>query len=136
MRDFVYGKDVKLYAYKTDGYYPFACARSVKISVNSEIDETTNPSSHSWRRYQPTGLNGYNIELNAITVLQDAVSTLWYSWELMLESIRNNGLDLKIEFTDRVGNTRYATGFGYIPDSSIGGVAGDFSESDLSILGS
>lgn len=136
MRSFVYGKMVKVYAYKTDGYYPFACARTVVFSMDSEIDETTNPSSPAWRRYKPSGMNGWTIDLNAITVLQDPVSTLWFSWELMLEAIRANGLDIKVEFTDKDGNSRYATGFVFIPKSGISGSADDISESDISFLGS
>jgi hypothetical protein len=136
MRDFVYGKDVVLEAFKIDGYYRWACATDVQITVNSELDFTTTPNSAGWRTKKPSGLNDWFIEFKSLTVLQDAVNTFWYGWETMLESIRNSGLNIRLTFTDIAGNSKYWTGFVYIPQTIMGGATGDFSIDQIKFEGS
>jgi hypothetical protein len=129
-------KNVVLEAFKDDGYYRWACAFSVRVTVNSEIDFTTTPKSGGWRTKKPSGLNDWFIEFQSLTVLQDAVNTFWFGWQTMLESIRNNGMNIRLTFTDIAGQTKYWTGFVYIPQTIMGGDTGDFSTDQIKFEGS
>lgn len=135
MRDFVYGKDVKLEAYKIDGYYPFACATEVTLTMNTEIDFTTTPDSGYYRTKKSVGLNDWFIEFKSVTVLQDAVNTFWYSWETLLEQIRNNELNIRLTFKDRTNHTKYIIGKVIIPQTIMGGLTGDFSTDSIRFEG-
>lgn len=136
MRDFVYGRDVVILAWKGDDYYPFACAEQVAIEMRSELIESTTGDSGAWEYWEYTGRNSWSARLKGTTVLQDSIDTLWFSWELFLLSVRSQKLDLKIMFTDKEGNEKYATGEGLIPVSSISGDADELSDYDLEIKGS
>jgi len=136
MRDFVWGKGVVLQAFKVDGYYSFACARTVRLRMNTEPIETTVPGDGAWKSFASSNQNEYVIELNLITVLKDAVDALWFSWETLLEQIRSNAMDLKMTWTDRTGFTKYATFKGLIIETVIDGTAeDDFSYSSITLKG-
>lgn len=136
MRDFVYGKDVVIMAWKVNDYYPFACAEEVFLEMNSELISSTTGDSGAWDYYEYSGRNNWNASLKGTTVLQDAIDDLWFSWEMFLLSVRSQTMDLKFLFTDNQGNQKYATGKGLIPNSTISGVAEDFSDYTVKFQGS
>lgn len=136
MRDFVYGDDVVISAYKDGDYYPFACAEEVEISMLSELLAASSPDSGVWEQYRPSNRNSWRMSMTGVTVLKDDVDTLWYSWETLIYQLRTVGLNVKIDFTDRKGFNKYATGFVYIPESNISGKSGDFSRFAIQFQGS
>jgi hypothetical protein len=138
MRDFVYGKDVVISAFKGDDYYPFACAEEVRINVKTELLPASAPGSGLWEEVRPSGRNSWAASLTGVTVLKDDNDTLWFPWELFKAQIRSSGLQVKFDFIDKNGFTKYATGFVYIPNSEINGVVGDgeFSRFTVEFVGS
>jgi hypothetical protein len=115
----VWAKDVQLLAWKTDAYYPFACAERGRLLVGSEMLDTTTPSSGSWKTSMPAGVNEWEIEIGMVTVLRDLVNTFWFSWESILESVRKNRIQLKWKMTDRAGYEKYAVGYAWITETEI-----------------
>lgn len=136
MRDFVYGKDVIIEAWKDNNYYPFACAEEVSIKVTSELLPTNTPDTGVWDYYKPSGKNGWSMTMTGVTVLTDPASTLWYAWETLKYQLRTTGLDIKIRFIDRNGFEMTAIGHVKIPESEIGGRADDFSRFAVQFQGS
>lgn len=136
MRVPVMGRDVVISAWKGDNYYPFCAAEEVMLTMISEIIDSTTGNSGAWNYFDYSGKNNWNASLKGTTILQDAVDTLWFSWELFLLSVRSQKLDLKITFTDVNGNVKYCSGQGLIPESSIRGMADEFSDYDFKITGS
>lgn len=126
MRKFVYGDDVVILAWKGDGYYPFACVETCEVELLTELLESSAPGSGAWEDYEPSGRNSWTAKMGGVMVLEDDIDTLWYSWELFLQQVRSNGLDLKFAWKDKEGNEKYATGKAYIPSSSMIGTAADF----------
>jgi hypothetical protein len=110
---------VQLLAWKTDGYYPFACADACVINVQNEMLTTTTPSSGTWRTRMPSGISDWNVNISMVTVLRDLVNTFWFSWETILESVRKNQVQLKFKLTDTSGYEKYAVGYAWIELTSI-----------------
>lgn len=136
MRDFVYGDDVLVEAFKDGDYYPFACVEKVKVRMKSEQVETTVPDSGAWKDILPTGRNEWDVTMSGVTVLRDLVDILWFSWETLLYQLRMEGLQLRINFKDRNGFEKFVVGKAYIEESQIDGTSGDFSRWDLQMNGS
>lgn len=126
MRPFVYGKDVKIEAWKVDGYYPFACAEEVTIRMRTELAETTTADSGAWEYFVATGRNGWTASLKGVLVLNDPDDDLWYALETFLLSVRGEALQIRIRFIDKNDVERYALGEVFIPDSEISGSMDDF----------
>lgn len=126
MRPFVYGKDVRIEAWKVDGYYPFACAEEVTIRMRTELVETSSADSGAWQTFVSTGRHGWTASLKGVLVLHDPDDDLWYALETFLLSIRGEALQIRIRFIDKDGEERYALGEVFIPESEISGTVEDF----------
>jgi hypothetical protein len=136
MRQFVYGDDVILKAFRVDGYYPFACVEKVQVRVYSELMNVTTQGDGAWEYFKPSGRNRWDASLSGVTVLRDLVDTLWYGWETFLKQIRTQGLNVLFEITDPGGFVKSFYGFVYIPESEINGTSGDFSRFSVNLQGS
>lgn len=136
MRDFVYGKDVIIEAYKENNYYPFACAEEVSIRMSSELISSTTADSGAWEYPEYAGRNSWEVDMSGVTVLKDELETLWFAWELFKEQIRTEGFDLRIRFIDKNGFEMYVAGHVKIPVSEINGRADDFSRFSWKGVGS
>lgn len=126
MRDFVNGMDMVFKAWKVNNFYPFACAEEGEITMSSELLPASTATSGAWEEVRPSGRNGWSVSASGVLVLKDSIDVLWFSWELFLEQVRRIGLDLKIEWTDRNGFMKSATGKVYIPETTMNFKADDF----------
>lgn len=135
MRDFVYGDDVVLEAYKENAYIPFACVEEVAIAMQSEIMPTSVPDSGAWADFTYAGKNSWTAQLNGVLVLKDAVNALWFGWEMFLLQVRSTPLNIRMRWKDRQGIEKYCTGKVLIPDSGISGKSGDISRYSIRFQG-
>lgn len=134
-RVIVDGKKVKLEVWKVDAYYPVACTVSVSFWATEEYDITSTPDSGRYRTRKPINDGDWGVDFTGVTVLQDAVDTLWYSWEFLLELVRSQGVNIRVKFIDRNGNTKSITGHVYIPRVQIEGIAGQAAGDTITFLG-
>lgn len=136
MRDHVWGMNMIFKAWKDDDFYPFACAEEGEIVMDSELLPATTATSGAWEEVRPSGRNSWNMSLSGVLVLEDQVDVMWYSWELFVEAIRKNGLDMEIEYEDIKGNTKTQRGKVYIPQTSNSFRADDFARWMAKLQGS
>lgn len=134
-RNYVLAKDAVLYMYKDGDYRRFACVFGLTLSMDTEAIETTAPGDGAWRDYESSNANGFTLHIDLITVLQDAIDDLWFTWETLLQQIRSAKQDLKLVWTDKAGNTKYAAFQGVIIHTGFDGTTGDFEFSDIAIQG-
>lgn len=131
MADLVLGKKMVLSALRPGeeaAYYPFACAQEVGLRVSTEMLPSTHPESGAWEAVRPRR-NSWALNLTGILFLRDLANPLkWMGPELILEQVRQTGQHLKIIWTDEGGYVRTFTGFAYIPESDITGIAGQISK--------
>lgn len=135
MRDFVYGDDVIVKAYKVDNYYPFACVEEMALTMKSALLPSSVPDSGAWEDFKYSGKNGWDVTLSGVLVLQDEVDTLWFGWEMLLLALRTTGLDLYFEWKDRNGVLKYAAGHALIPESGTIARSNDFGRWNLRLQG-
>lgn len=134
-RVIVDGKKVILEVWKVDAYYPVACAVSVSFWATEEYDITSTPDSGRYRTRRPINDGDWGVDFTGVTVLQDAVDTLWFSWEFLLELVRSQGVNIRVKFIDRNGNEKSITGHVYIQRVQIDGMAGQPAGDTLSFIG-
>ena len=134
-RVIVDGKKVILKVWKVDAYYPVACAVSVAFWATEEHDITSTPDSGPYRTRKPVNDGDWGVDFSGVTVLQDAVDTLWFSWEFLLELVRRQGVQIQVLFIDRNGNSKSITGHVYIPRVQIEGSAGEVAKDTITFLG-
>jgi predicted secreted protein len=137
MRKFVYGKDVVILAKKNGSpdYYPFACAESVKLKMETELVNTSTVDTGAWETSAPSGRNSWSAILSGVLVLKDEIDNLWFGWEMFLLQVRSEGLDLKFVMTDVEGNEKFATGAVWVPSSEISGDAEEFANYMVNLQG-
>lgn len=135
MRDFVYGDDVIVKAYKDTDYYPFACVEEMTITKRAAILPSSVPDSGAWEDYKYSGKGGWEVSLNGVLVLKDDINTLWFSLDTFLLQAQTTGLDLKFEWTDKNGFLQYATGRALIPESGNNIKSADFARWNLRLQG-
>ena len=127
---------VQLLAWKTDAYYPFACADFGRLTMGSDILLTTTPSSGPYRTRMPAGIHEWEIELGMVTVLRDLVNTFWFSWETLLLSVRQTRIQVKWKIRDRAGYEKYAIGYVYVQNTDIlFNMNEPFSSSNIKLVG-
>lgn len=134
-RVIVDGKKVILKVWKVDAYYPVACAVSVAFWATEEHDITSTPASGRYRTRKPINDGDWGVDFSGVTVLQDSVDTLWFSWEFLLELVRSQGVQIQVLFIDRAGNTKSIEGHVFIPRVQIEGSAGEVAKDTITFIG-
>lgn len=137
MRDFVDGMHFVFEAWKDDDFYPFACAEEGEINMQSELLPASTAATGAWEEFRPSGKNSWAASLSGVIVLRDLVDQLWFSWELFVEAIRRNGLDMRFTYTDRtLGFSKTQRGKVYLPETGHSFKADDFARWFAKLQGS
>jgi hypothetical protein len=127
MAEHVQGKFFILKAWKEDNFYPFACCQELRLNVETEQIPATSVDSGSFRRFKP-GISSWGVSGAGVLYI-DYDSTRWFSYDLMIEQFRQNGIDIVITADDGT-NTRTTAGHVNIvrvEHSKISGQAAKFS---------
>lgn len=125
------GKDVILEIFKDGVYVPFICSTSCSIHIKPELINKTTMSSGRWNEYQVRRFD-WSVDLSGVSVLENSWTTF------MTFNIVNiiAGFQIRMTFTDTVGNTAVFTGKVFLEDGSISGDVDDFSMFEDTMRGS
>lgn len=115
----VQGKNVILKALKSGDYRVFACAQSLRLTVETGILETSTTTTGPFKTFSPVGLSEWGVSLGAVLFLRDLSETKNFALETLTEQVRNNGYDITITFIDDGGYVNVFSGFVYIPLTEI-----------------
>lgn len=130
----VQGKDVVLLAYNQDGYYPFACAQELTLTVDTEQLPATSVNSGTYRRKKP-GLSDWKVSLSGLTYLRDQNAVKYFVLDTLLQQIRLEGLQVQFVFTDGDGYSRTLSGHVTISSTQVGKTTGQLSKYSLEFEG-
>lgn len=132
------GKNVLLEALRDNGaglyeYVPFACATSVDFYYDTEMIEKATVGMAGFRGFE-AGLGEWGLTLNTVThaVFGNNAYTVF---DTLLQSLRKNGLDIRLTFEDNSANLQVITGHVLIPHTGISSPVDGFSEDDIELKG-
>jgi predicted secreted protein len=123
MAYYVRGSGVVVEANKGGTYRRWACAQSVIITVETELLETSTPTTGAWKTFRAVGQNSWRVSFQGIVYLRDQSATKNFALETITEQIRQDGYDIKITFTDTDGYVNYLSGSVLIPLTELSGGA-------------
>lgn len=136
MAYYVRGSGVIIEAVKSGSYRRFACAQSVVVTVDTELIETSTPTTGVWKTFRALGQNSWMVSLQGIVYLRDQSATKNFALETITEQIRQDGYDIKITFTDTDGYVNYISGSVLIPTTELtGGAINPFSKFSVEFQG-
>ncbi len=116
------------------GYLPFACATSAAFNFDQELIEKTTPVSGRNKEFT-TGLGEWGVTMTNVTYVVPE-SEMYTVWDMLLESVRRNPVDMELSFTDSEGNIKTITGQCVMPRIGITAPADGFVEDDIEMRGS
>lgn len=120
MNEYVKGDNVILRAFNGTDYIPFACATGCSFTRDTEMIGATTVGNGKERAFKPR-FTTTTLTLKGITYLTRTTGTYFYVLDTILTSLRNDGLQLELAFTDEAGNTQQLQFFAYVPHTSITG---------------
>jgi hypothetical protein len=103
------------------------------LSEETELLPTTTIDSGEFRTFI-TRLSTWKLSLSCVFYLLDG--SKWVATDLFTQSYRENGLAIKIVFTDQGGTYQQLTGNVFLPNKSITGTAGQIAKFNLEMIGS
>lgn len=115
------------------GYLPFACATSAAFTADQELIEKTTLSSGRHKEFT-TGLSEWGMTMTDVTYIVPE-SQMYTVWDMLLESVRRNAVNVELSFTDGDGNVKTITGAAVIPHIGITASAEGFVEDDIELKG-
>ena len=116
-----------------EGYVPLACATGGSVNIKSEIIYKTVVGSGRWRD-RDTRLSEWDGNLTGVTHIVP-LSTMYTVFDISLESIRTNGLNIQIAFVDGNSNLQVLSGHVLFPNIGITWGAEGFSEDSIEFVG-
>lgn len=136
MASYVRGSGVIVEAVKSGTYRMWACAQSVVVTVDTELIETSTPTTGVWKTFRALGQNSWRVSFQGIVHLRDQAATKNFALETITEQIRQDGYDIKITFTDTEGYVNYISGSVLIPTTELsGGAINPFSKFSVEFQG-
>lgn len=132
----VQGKNVILKAQKSGDYRVFACAQSLRLTVETGLLETSTTSTGPFKTFSPNGLSEWSVSLGAVLYLRDQSVTKNFALETITEQVRNNGYNITITFTDDEGYVNVFSGFVYVPLTEIFKETGTLAKYNVEFKGS
>lgn len=136
MAYYVRGSGVIIEAIKSSAYRRFACAQSIIVTIETELLETSTPTTGVWKTFRAVGQNSWRVSLQGIHYLRDQAATKNFALETITEQIRQDGYDIKITFTDTEGYVNYISGSVLIPSTELsGGAINPFSKFSVEFQG-
>lgn len=136
MASYVRGSGVIIEAVKSATYRRWACAQSIIVTVDTELIETSTPTTGAWKTFRAVGQNSWRVSLQGIVYLRDQAATKNFALETITEQIRQDGYDIKITFTDTEGYVNYISGSVLIPSTELsGGAINPFSKFSVEFQG-
>lgn len=132
----VQGKNVIIKALKLGDYRLFACAQSLRLTVETELKETSTTSTGPFKTFSPVGLSEWNVTLGGVLFLRDQSTTKNFALESITEQVRNNGYDITITFTDDEGYVQVFSGSVFIPLTDIFKETGSLAKFNIEFKGS
>jgi len=131
----VQGKNVILRAVKSADYRIFMCAQSLRLTVNTDVKETSTPVTGRYRTFSPVGLTDWSVTLSGILFLRDQSTIRNFAMETITEAVRDNGYDITITFTDDEGYANVFTGSVLIPSTEFTKEAGSLAKWTIEMKG-
>lgn len=136
MASYVRGSGVIIEAVKSSAYRRWACAQSIIVTVDTELIETSTPTTGAWKTFRAVGQNSWRVSFQGIHYLRDVSATKNFALETITEQIRQDGYDIKITFTDTEGYVNYISGSVLIPTTELsGGAINPFSKFSVEFQG-
>lgn len=136
MAYYVRGSGVIIEAIKSSAYRRWACAQSIVVTVDTELLETSTPTTGVWKTFRAIGQNSWRVSLQGIVFLRDQSATKNFALETITEQIRQDGYDIKITFTDTEGYVNYISGSVLIPTTELtGGAINPFAKFSVEFQG-
>jgi len=132
----VQGRNVIIRALKSGDYRVFACAQSVRMTVETGLLETSTAVTGPFRTFAPDGLSTWSVALGGVLFLRDLSTTKNFALETITEQVRNSGYDITITFTDDEGYVQVFSGFVYIPLTEIFKESGSLAKYNVEFKGS
>ncbi len=115
----VQGRNVIIRAVKSGDYRVFACAQSLRLTVETGLLETSTTTTGPFKTFSPVGLSEWSVSLSGVLILRDQSTTKNFALETITEQVRNNGYEITITFTDDEGYVNVFSGFVYVPLTEI-----------------
>lgn len=140
MNEFVHGKNVYVRALvgatTTPVYVDFACATGMSMTVSTELIPATTVGNGRYRSYKPR-LTDTQVTLTGITYIQKGNPGDYVTaFDTISETLRNEGLNLEITFSDEQMRTKVLRLFAWIPNTTINADVEDFSDFEITFQAS
>jgi hypothetical protein len=115
----VQSKNVIFRAVKLGDYRIWGCAQSMKLSVSTDIKETSTPVTGRNKTFAPLGMREWSVTLGGVLILRDQAVVKNYALETISDDVMDNGYDITITFTDDGGFINVFTGSVLVPQTDI-----------------
>lgn len=131
----VQGKNAILYGLRDGDYVALLCGQEMGLSEETEMIPTTTVTSGKFRTFIPR-FSTWTLSFSGLMLLRDGPSGTGYAaLEFFTDAIRENGLDIKIIFTDDQDVTQELTGSVLFPSKSITGSVGQITKWAMNMQG-
>jgi len=115
----VQSKNVIFRASKLGDYRVWGCAQTMRLTVNTDIKETSTPVTGRDRTFASVGLREWSVNLGGVLILRDESVVKNYAFETISDDVMDNGYDITITFTDDGGFINVFTGSVLVPQSDF-----------------
>jgi hypothetical protein len=131
----VQARNVIFRAVKLGDYRVWGCAQSMRLTVNTDIKETSTPVTGRNRTFSSVGLREWTITLGGVLILRDESVVKNYALETISDDIMDNGYDITITYTDDDGYIVVFTGSVLVPQTDIFKDNGSLSKFNIEFKG-
>lgn len=131
----VQSKNVIFRAVKLGDYRVWGCAQTMRLSVDTEIKETSTPTTGRNRTFSAVGLREWSVSLGGVLILRDQSVVKNYALETISDDAMDNGYDITITFTDDEGFINVFTGSVLVPHTDILKESGSLAKFNIEFKG-
>lgn len=136
MPDVVIGRKMVLEIWRNTEYKTVACLQEASLRVSTEMVVTTTADSGAWDFFKPR-ISNWGIVCSGVYFIRNLADTNQYmAHEFINLQARQDGLDIRLKWTDEGGQIRYFIGFVYIPETVINKISTGLTKWNVEFIGS
>lgn len=96
---------------KYDGVYRLiACIEKVRLFIDTKLSPTSTPTSGLYLTQHPSGMSEWYVAAEGVVAIDDPDSEKFTARHLLMEQVRQNGLDMELVLTDSDGTSLFIYG--------------------------
>lgn len=130
----IHGNNVIVSLIVDDTPFPILCATDMNLNIRQDILLATTASTGVWRRKRLRGLSEWTVTVTGLTKIDNSDGQVSFFY-LLQQSVRGAEQNIRIDLDDDDGNEITISGVVIIPELSINGPEGDFSEAEIIMEG-